>query len=87
MEKHTIEAGSLDVLDGPYGWPGPHFQYVNRLDAVGTLYQEAAVSYIDSLRDGKDEEAERWRKAVEGIRAGWPDLASASVGRAPAPLE
>ncbi len=52
------------------------FTYVSMLDAVGTLYQEACVRWADT----KDEdEAAKWRRAVDAIKECWPDLCSQSV--------
>lgn len=61
------------------------FRHVSRLDAVGTLYEEAAINFVDAMML-KPEDAPKWKAAADAIKAAWPENVAKSLGKSNKPL-
>lgn len=52
---------------------GPKFSYVAIEDAVGTLFETAAVRLRVASLTGNKEGAKKWFSVGEALRAAWPE--------------
>lgn len=59
------------------------FEYVPVRDAVGMLYQEAAVRMVELLHAGKKHDAEIFDQAAHAIKKAWPELVKQSLEKVP----
>lgn len=57
------------------------FNYVRHLDAVGTLYQEAAVKMVDALIAKDKAKAQLWDRVGTAIKDAWPALVDQSISK------
>lgn len=57
------------------------FEYVALVDAIGTLWTEAAVHFAEAKRDGPDNAADKWDAVLVAMKMAWPDLVTMALGK------